>query len=278
MLKRQHLCLLPAVLLLTGVFATGAASDEETSRAVQAALAGDQRSEQNRARDRYRHPAETLAFFGLRSDMTVVEMWAGGGWYTEILAPVLRDRGRLIVTTYGEDDDPQSYRSRSHRTFMEKIQTDPDTYRHVEVRTFWPPEETVLAEDGSVDMILTFRNIHSMVRRGQQAEFFAAAYRALKPGGVLGIVQHRASPDVDPIGNADKGYIPEAYVVKLAEAAGLRLDDRSEINANAADTRDYEEGVWTLPPSLRGKEEDKDRYLAIGESDRMTLRFIKPAD
>jgi len=127
-------------------------------------------------------------------------------------------------------------------------------------------------------MILTFRNIHSMVRRGQQAEFFAAAYRALKPGGVLGIVQHRASPDVDPIGNADKGYIPEAYVVKLAEAAGLRLDDRSEINANAADTRDYEGGVWTLPPSLRGKEEDKDRYLAIGESDRMTLRFIKPAD
>ncbi len=277
MLKRQHLCLLVSALLLTGFFATGVASDDETSRAVQAALAGDHRSEENRARDRYRHPAETLAFFGLRSDMTVVELWAGGGWYTEILAPVMRDHGRLIVTTYGEDEDPKSYRSRSHRKFMDKINADPDTYRHIEVRTFWPPEQTALADDGSVDMILTFRNIHSMVRRGQQADFFAAAYRALKPGGVLGIVQHRGSPGIDPVKSADKGYIPQAYVVKLAEAAGLRLDDSSEINANAADTKDYEEGVWTLPPSLRGKDEDKDRYLAIGESDRMTLRFVKPA-
>lgn len=267
-----------AAILLAFVFAPAAAVDEPSSKALSAALTGDHRSADNRSRDGYRHPRETLEFFGLRPDMTVVELWAGGGWYTEVLAPTLRESGRLIVTTYGETDDPQAYRSRSHRSFVEKIRARPDVYDRIEVRTYWPPEAPVLADDGSVDMVLTFRNIHSMTRRGQQEAFFADAFRALKPGGVLGVVQHRAAEGVDPIKSAEKGYVPESFVVGLAEAAGFRLDGASEINVNPRDTKDYEEGVWSLPPSLRDKDGDKAQYIAIGESDRMTLRFVKPVD
>jgi predicted methyltransferase len=250
----------------------------DTKAALDAALSGEQRSDENRARDGARHPRETLEFFGFRSDMTVVELWAGGGWYTEILAPALRESGRLIATTYGESDDPTAYRNRSHRMFMERVEASPEVFDKVEVRSFWPPEDEAMAKAGSADMVVTFRNIHSMTRRGQQEAVFAAAYAALKPGGVLGVVQHRAPEGVDPIKNADKGYIPESFVIGLAEAAGFRLDGKSEINANPKDTKDYPGGVWTLPPRLRSDDVDKSRFIAIGESDRMTLRFVKPAD
>lgn len=255
-----------------------AGMDRATAAALDSALAGEHRSAKNSARDEFRDPRETLEFFGLRSDMTVVELWAGGGWYTDLLAPVLRDSGRLIVTTYGESDDPKAYRTRSHRSFVERVELLPEVFGKIEVRPFWPPEDTAIAEPGSVDMVVTFRNIHSMTRRGQQEAVFAAVYAALKPGGVLGVVQHRAPEGVDAVKDAGKGYIPESFVIGLAEAAGFKLDGRSEINANPKDTKDYPDGVWTLPPSLRSDDADKSRFIAIGESDRMTLRFVKPKD
>lgn len=267
-----------ALTLMTISAGSLAAMDPQTAAALDAALAGEHRSAENSARDEFRDPRETLEFFGLRSDMTVVELWAGGGWYTELLAPVLRDSGRLVVTTYGESDDPKAYRSRSHRSFVEKAEALPKVFGKIEIRAFWPPEDTTMAEPGSADLVVTFRNIHSMTRRGQQEAVFAAAYAALKPGGVLGVVQHRAPEGVDPVKNADKGYIPESFVIGLAEAAGFRLDARSAINANPKDTKDYPDGVWTLPPRLRSDDADKSRFVAIGESDRMTLRFVKPKD
>lgn len=278
MLARFLILVLTATLAPTALIAASAADSSATTAALDAALAAPTRSAENRSRDVYRHPGETLEFFGFRPDMTVIELWAGGGWYTEILAPALRDSGRLIVTTYGETDDPDAYRTKSHRMLAEKLAQAPDVYDEVEVLTFWPPEAASLGDSGSADLIVTFRNIHSMTRRGQQQAFFAAAYDVLKPGGVLGVVQHRASEGVDPVKNAEKGYVPQSYVVSLAEAAGFRLDGTSEINANAKDTKDYPEGVWTLPPRLRGKDPDKSRYIAIGESDRMTLRFVKPSN
>lgn len=209
--------------------------------------------------------------------MTVVELWPGGGWYTEVLAPALRENGRLIAATYGETDDPDAYRSRSHRKYMEHVGSRPDVFDKVEIITFWVPDATSLGEDGSADMVVTFRNTHSLIRRGQQEAFFAAAFDVLKPGGVLGIVQHRAPEGVDPIKSANSGYVPTTYVAELATAAGFEPAGSSEINANPVDTKDYPEGVWSLPPVLRMGETDRDRYLAIGESDRMTLKFVKPA-
>ncbi len=270
--------LVASLMLITLAATAASALDPDTAAALDAALTGEHRSAKNRARDEFRHPKATLEFFGLRSDMNVVELWAGGGWYTEILAPVLRDSGRLVVTTYGATEDPEAYRSRSHRTLLEKIESRPAIFDRVEVSAFWPPEHEAMAEAGSADLVVTFRNVHSMTRRGQQEAVFAAAFAALRPGGVLGVVQHRAPEGVDPIKNADKGYLPESFVIGLAEAAGFRLDARSEINANPKDTRDHPDGVWTLPPSLRGDDADKSRFIAIGESDRMTLRFVKPAD
>ena len=244
--------------------------------ALQGALAGDHREEMNSVRDGSRHPAGTLEFFGFRSDMTIVELWPGGGWYTEILAPALRSDGKLIAATYGDTGDSSEYRTRSHRSYMEKLAAGPTVYDAVEVITFWPPEAASLGPDNSADMVLTFRNIHSMIRRDQQKNFFAAAWQVLKPGGILGIVQHRAPEDADAKTSADSGYVPQAYVIDLAIEAGFSPAGTSEINANPRDTKDHPEGVWTLPPSLRLDDTDREHYLAIGESDRMTLKFVKP--
>jgi predicted methyltransferase len=261
-----------ALLALIATAGPGLAADTP----LQGALTGDHRPEMNSARDGSRHPAQTLEFFGLRSDMTVVELWPGGGWYTEILAPVLRHEGKLMAATYGDTGDSSEYRTRSHRAYMEKLAARPDVYDAVEVITFWPAEAVSLGPDNSADLVLTFRNIHSMIRRDQQKEFFAAAWRVLKAGGVLGIVQHRAPDDADPKTSADHGYVPQAYVISLATEAGFSLAGSSEVNANPKDTKDHPEGVWTLPPSLRLEDTDRERYLAIGESDRMTLKFVKP--
>jgi predicted methyltransferase len=277
MLARFLILVSTASVIPGALTAASAAENKSSAPALEAALAAPNRSDENRRRDVFRHPGETLEFFGFRPDMTVIELWAGGGWYTEILAPALRDSGRLIVTTYGETDDPEAYRSRSHRMLAENLAKAPEVYDQVEVLTFWQPEADSLGEPASADLLVTFRNIHSMTRRGQQRAFFAAAYDVLKPGGILGVVQHRAPEGVDPVDNAETGYIPQSYVVSLAEDAGFRLDGTSEINANPKDTKDHPEGVWTLPPRLRGKDPDKSRYIAIGESDRMTLRFVKPA-
>ncbi|WP_218079966.1 class I SAM-dependent methyltransferase [Anthocerotibacter panamensis] len=240
-----------------------------SATALQTVLSSSHRSEQNRARDQYRHPMQTLEFFGLRPEMTVVELWPGGGWYSEILAPYLAAKGQLIVTNF----DPK--KSKGAKAFQEKITANPEVFGKVKISQITPPDRITLAPDNSVDMVLTFRNIHNWVGAGYANKVYAAAYKALKPGGILGVEEHRARPGIDPKTSAETGYMSEDGVIAAIKKAGFTFVGKSEINANPKDTKDYPGGVWTLPPTLSEKEKNKDRYLAIGESDRMTLKFIK---
>ena len=239
-------------------------------------LAGSHRSDANKARDAWRNPAETLAFFDVTESSTVMEIWPGGGWYTEILAPYLRDSGRYIAAGWDAESDTQFIVEAVAR-YQAMLDATPELYDQAEVAVLMPPDKMQPVPPGSVDVVLTFRNIHNWMPRDTQGAMFTAMYEALKPGGVLGVVEHRGNPDVpqDPV--AKSGYVNESYAIELAEAAGFVLDGRSEINANPADTRDHPSGVWTLPPTLRLGDEDRAKYEAMGESDRFTLRFVKPA-
>ena len=244
------------------------ALDSETT--LQSILASSDRSEVNRARDAYRHPLQTLDFLGLDPKMTVVELWPGNGWYTEILAPFLAQKGQLIVTNL----DPQ--KSKPAQLFREKLAANPKVFGQVKVVQIDPPNDLILAPENSVDMVLTFRNIHNWVSAGYAERVYAAAYQALKPGGILGVEEHRAKPGISWQESAKTGYMSEEGVIAAVEKAGFKLVGKSEINANPKDTKDYPGGVWTLPPTLSQGEKDRQRYLAIGESDRMTLKFVKP--
>jgi predicted methyltransferase len=240
-------------------------------------LAASHRSPENRSRDPHRHPRETLEFFGLRPDMKVVEVWPGNGWYTEILAPLVRDKGAL----YAAQLDPAGgeYAKRTVEAFRAKLAARPDLYGKVTVTTMAPPPATqTIAPPGSVDMVLTFRNMHNWMMFGWQKEALQSMYAALKPGGVLGIVEHRGNPKLPQDPRAASGYVNEDFAIELIESAGFKLAARSEINANPRDTKDYERGVWALPPNYANGATDRQRYQTIGESERFTLKFIKPAD
>lgn len=263
-----------AVSLLTVCASSGAAA-ESTADLLDRALSGDHRSADNRARDQYRNPKETLLFFELEPDMTVVEITPGGGWYTEILAPVLKGRGRLIVASFGSDH-PVEYLANIHDRYIEKLDADPGTYGEVRRIVFQAPGYLQELEDESADMVLTFRNTHNWIKFGTAEDIYRDMYRVLKPCGTLGVVQHRAEANADPMTAAKQGYVPEPYLIDMIESIGFRLVDRSEINANPHDTKDHPEGVWTLPPTYRMGDQDREKYAAIGESDRMTLRFAKP--
>jgi len=242
---------------------------------VAAAIASPHRSTENRARDPFRHPSETLAFFGFEADMTVVEILPGGGWYTEILSPALvAGGGRLIAANYGPESEVE-YRQRNYHAMVKRFQAAPALYGSSEIVLFEPPDALDLAPPGSVDMVLTFRNTHNWISTEVQAEVYAAFHRALKPGGTLGVVQHRASAGADPIESASRGYVPQAYMVEMVEAAGFELVGTSEVNANPRDTKDHPDGVWDLPPVFMAKDVKRAHYASIGESDRMTLRFVK---
>lgn len=249
--------------------------EEMTAELLDAAIAGEHRAHENRARDQWRNPKATLLFFGLRPDMTVVELYPSAGWYTEILAPVLRGHGKLVAAHF-DPDIPPAYRERTYIGYMDMLAASPELYDRVEVIQLGTPETLDLGEDGSADMVVTFRNIHSLINDGALEPMLAAMHRVLKPGGILGVVAHRADEGVDALESSRLGYVPESYVIEMAEAAGFRFDDRAEINANPADTKDYSVGVWALPPSLRGEIDMRPARIAIGESDRMTLRFVKP--
>lgn len=249
----------------------------DSAPALQAAIAAPLRSEANTARDRYRHPQQTLAFFGVQPNMTVVEVWPGAGWYTEILAPYLREDGQYLAAGVVVDDEkPSAYRLRTHKAYAEKIAANPEAYGHVVVTALGKPDRYTAAPAASADRVLTFRNVHNWLASEMEAPMFKAFYTALKPGGVLGVVEHRAAPGTTLEQMKKSGYVTEALVIQLAEAAGFKLDARSEINANPLDTKDYAEGVWTLPPTYELGDKDREKYAAIGESDRMTLRFVKP--
>ena len=243
-------------------------------------LAGDWRSETNKARDKYRHPRETLAFFGVAPNQNVIEIWPGGGWYAEVLAPLLRDGGSYtgVIPDPAKAGDAaaQAGTARNNQKLRDLFAARSDVFgktKLLEVDGAAP----VFGAPASADVVLTFRNAHNWVMDGNEQAMFKAFFAVLRPGGTLGVVDHRARPDQPAAEMKTSGYLPEAYVIELATAAGFELAEKSEINANPRDSKDYPGGVWTLPPRLAKGELDRAKYLAIGESDRMTLRFSKPA-
>lgn len=251
-----------------------------TAKKLRAAIHGVHRAKENKARDRYRHPYQTLKFFGLRHDMRVIEVSPGAGWYTEILAPVLMNKGEYIAAHFTKDSSVPYY-ARSYKNFNHKISSFPDVYEKVRLATFEPPQYVDLGAKNSADMVLTFRNTHNWAGRGIEREAFQAMYDALKPGGVLGVVAHRAPDEANDnftklLVDAKNGYLPEDYVINLVESIGFELVASSEVNANTKDMANHPSGVWSLPPSLKEHNKNRDYYLSIGESDRMTLKFIKP--
>jgi predicted methyltransferase len=281
-------------LLLSGLAAGGAAaltgcnrSDEAAPAApasamtLEEAVAGDWREAEDRARDIWRHPVETLGFFGLKPGMTVVEIWPGAGWYTDILAPYLAASGGKLYAANLQPNDPIAIEV--VEAYRQKLRARPRLYGDVEITAFGATSGP-MAPDGSADLVLTARNVHNWMAAGIVDKAFTDAFSALKPGGVFGVVEHRGSPGGVQDPTAADGYVEQAYVIRLAQEAGFLLDQASEINANPRDTKDHPFGVWTLPPvrrtSARGQPADpafdSSPYEAIGESDRMTLRFIKP--
>jgi predicted methyltransferase len=239
---------------------------------IEEAVASSYRSDANRARDPYRHPAETLHFFGLKPDMTVIEISPGAGWYMEILAPLLAQNGHYVAALVPSESG--EYAAKLNAKVNEWLKNHPQVEAKIKTTTFAPPAP--LGEDGSADMIVTFRNVHNWMSAGTAQDAFKAFYKALKPGGILGVAEHRAKAKGKHDLKAKSGYVREADVIAMAKKAGFKLDAKSEINANSKDTKDYADGVWTLPPVLRLGDKDRAKYLAIGESDRMTLRFVKP--
>lgn len=262
-------------LILAAMLATGLAGATGTALAddaLKAAIAGEHRSAASKARDAARHPYETLSFFGIKPNMTVVELVPSGGWYTEILAPYLRDKGKLIGA--GQAIAPDN---RYGMAFKKKLDSNPALYDKVVPSVFEPPATYQIAAPNSVDMVLTFRNLHNWVGNGEDAlkTTFKEIHKVLKPGGVLGIVDHRLPSSMTQDAKASSGYVHEAWVIKTVESAGFKLAAKSEVNANPKDTANHEKGVWTLPPVLANKDKDREKYMAIGESDRMTLKFVK---
>ena len=269
-------------LVLGAAQATQAAPPPDVAPGLTAAIGGPQRSPAHVARDKYRHPEQTLAFFGIRPDMRVIEVLPGGGWYTEILAPFLHDHGMLIEAT-----PPETSRSpfarRMAKRYADKLAAKPAIYGRVEREPFELPDYMPLGAPESADMVLTFRNMHDLIFANVHGKatdamlqrFLRSAYGVLKPGGILGIVAHRADADMPAAKSFKLGRLPQAFLVREAEQAGFHLAAASEINANSKDPRT--EPVWFLPPSLEGGANSRAKYAAIGEADNMTLKFIKPA-
>jgi len=244
--------------------------------AITAAMAGKHRKVGAAERDKYRHPVETLEFFGFKPTMTVVDVGPGEGWYTELLAPALAKKGKYVGTN-SDPNGPVDQRSTFYgQRFKSFVERSPEAYGKVQTVVI-DGKAPKLGMDGAVDMVLIMRGLHGMKNNGSLGPWLAEVSRALKPTGVLGIEEHRAAEGANPDETSKKGYLPEKWVIETIEAAGFKLAGRSEINANTKDTKDYAEGVWTLPPSFRLKDKDREKYAAIGESDRMTLKFVKVA-
>lgn len=264
-----------AFLLALALSLPLAAVAQDVERRIDEAMVGGHRDDINKARDKYRHPKETLLFFGLRPDMTVVEISPGRGWYTELLAPVLREGGQYYVAVSAVTEKTPEALRQSDAAYRAMLAAAPELYGKVRLSVISPGSRQI-APPGSADLVLTFRNVHNWAKAGTAEAMFKAFYEALKSGGSLGVVEHRAKPDASFQQQVDTGYMTEAYVVETAQKAGFKLVNKSEINSNPRDTKDYAGGVWTLPPTLRYGDQDRDKYLAIGESDRMTLKFVKP--
>lgn len=261
--------------MTAGVEKLSATKWRGVEQAMNTILKSPHRKPGNPERDQYRHPAKTLGFFGVKPTMHVYEVGPGGGWWTELLAPMLAAKGQLAVGMMDKnsDDDQVKYYARATEVLLDAA---PALYGKVE-RIPTAPGAYDMGPAGSLDMILVMRMTHNLVRSGKFDVFLTKANETLKPGGILAIEQHRAPEGADPMQSAEKGYVPEAWLIQQVEAAGFKLAGKSEINANPKDTKDYPKGVWTLPPTYAEGDKDKDKYTAIGESDRMTLKFVRPA-
>ncbi|KAF1013015.1 MAG: hypothetical protein GAK31_03842 [Stenotrophomonas maltophilia] len=249
----------------------------QVSPALQAAVASPTRDAANAKRDGFRHPAQSLAFFTVAPDKTVIEITPGGGCYSEILAPLLHDKGHYIAAVVDPQAVPEGrgrdYQRRSRETLEKKFAAAPAQYGKAQI-VGYDPAKPVFGPAASADVVLTFRNVHNWRKAGQAQGMFAGFYSVLKPGGVLGVVEHRAKADVPE--DDDTGYVGQKQIIVMAEAAGFKLAASTEVNANPRDTKDYPNGVWTLPPTNQHDKAEAAKYQAIGESDRMTLRFVKP--
>ena len=260
------------LLLWVGPATPSAGTSDELRMAIGSTL----RMPANVARDSHRHPYETLLFFGIEADMTVAEIDPGiGTWYMEILAPFLRQRGTYYAVADDPEADMDAYDRQNHESFLRNVSDQPALFSHARIMPFSPLHKDI-APVASVDMVLTFRSLHNWLEEGIAEAAFAAFYRALRPGGILGVVQHRANDNMPQEPTTPNGYVHEWHVIELAESAGFRLVARSEVNANPHDTKDYAGGVWELPPTLAVSESERPVRIAIGESDRMTLKFMKP--
>jgi predicted methyltransferase len=247
-------------------------AQKQLPKTLEQAVASPFRTAQNKERDAARHPVETLKFFGIQPNMTVVEIWPGTGWYAEILAPYLSAEGQYVAAIVPPEKN--EYFKKAYETLSGWAGNHPNV--KINYSSFTPPDLANFVQPASADMVLTFRNVHNWLGNDSADKAFAAFYTALKPGGILGVVEHRQNEksSTDPKGKS--GYVKQSEVIRLATKAGFKLDAKSEINQNPKDTKDYPQGVWTLPPTLALKDQDRAKYQAIGESDRMTLRFIKP--
>lgn len=243
----------------------------DTPKTISEAVNGPFRTSSYKERDIHRHPIDTLTFFRIKPTMKILEVTPGSAWYTEILAPFLNDRGQYVMANRpGENSTTNS----NH--FIEWSKKHPQIAKNIKNTTFdLSIADFELGEDSSMDAVLTFRNVHNWMAVGKEDIAFDAFFKVLKKGGILGIVEHRAPKDLrDP--KASTGYVRESDVIKMAQRAGFKYRGRSEVNVNLNDTKDYEKGVWSLPPTFANKEKDREKYILIGESDRMTLKFIKP--
>lgn len=269
--------MLRAIVTGAGICAAvlGSLASANEPQTLQQLAEGAHRSAANIARNPARHPVETLQFFGLEPDMHVIEILPGGGWYTEILAPYLKDSGTYYAAHFSPNAT-LSYQPPMLARFTANLAQQPQIYGQTVITHLNPPSETAIAPEGSADIALTFRNVHNWIMAGNEDDYFATFYKALKPGGILGVVEHRAAEGSSMQVMETTGYVTQDYVIELAVKAGFEFVASSEINANPLDTKDHAQGVWTLPPTLRLGDTDKAKYTAIGESDRMTLKFIKP--
>lgn len=275
---QRRACQGAGVIMGLGLLATASAwaatGTPAADSAVAQAVANPLRTAANVARDVYRHPAETLTFFEVRHDLTVVEIWPGRGWYTEILAPLLADEGTLYAAHFPQQTAVEFYQ-KNRAAFAQQLADRPELYQAVQLIDF-DPAAPASGPDGEADRVLTFRNVHNWLKAGSAEQAFKQFYQMLKPGGVLGVVEHRARPGTSLEDMISSGYVTEDKVIELAASAGFVLEERAEINANSKDSTVHPAGVWTLPPSLRLGDTDREQYVAIGESDRMTLKFRKP--
>ena len=263
-------------LIIMGLLFGIVFSDLTVAHSLESIISGEHRSDANKARDSYRHPLQTLEFFGLEEDMTVVEIWPSGGWYAEVIAPYLNESGQYISAGY-DPNDKNSYFRKSAARFMDRLNQDPDLFSNVQHTVLKLPDQIEIAEPSSADMVLTFRNVHNWMANDHAEAVFEGFFKALKPGGILGVVEHRGDASVPQDPGAKSGYVNQNYTIALARKAGFIFEASSEINANPKDTKNHRDGVWTLRPTYSSlSEAEKKDYSDIGESDRFTLKFRKP--